>query len=77
MKLIKTKKSTLSYIDETFSHFPILSSFKKTYDFLCLWPSPLIFQAAKIPAQGFIGCVAKFFKIRDNARFLEIEKPND
>jgi hypothetical protein len=23
------------------------------------------------------GCVAKFFKIRDNARFLEIEKPND
>ena len=23
------------------------------------------------------GCVAKFFKIRDNARFLAIEKPND
>jgi hypothetical protein len=23
------------------------------------------------------GCVAKFFEIRDNARFLAIEKPND
>jgi len=24
-----------------------------------------------------MGCVAKFFEIRDNARFLAIEKPND
>jgi hypothetical protein len=24
-----------------------------------------------------VGCVAKFFEIRDNARFLAIEKPND
>jgi len=24
-----------------------------------------------------LGCVAKFFEIRDNARFLAIEKPND
>jgi hypothetical protein len=23
------------------------------------------------------GCIAKFFEIRDNARFLAIEKPND
>jgi len=28
-------------------------------------------------AMSGAGCVAKFFEIRDNARFLAIEKPND
>ena len=36
--------------------------------------SPLIAAEAKKRKRG---CVAKFFEIRDNARFLAIEKPND
>ena len=37
---------------------------------ICNWMLP-----ADDPSD--LGCVAKFFKIRDNARFLAIEKPND
>ena len=39
--------------------------------------SILIEVLQAIPEHSSSGSVAKFFEIRDNARFLAIEKPND